>query len=311
MRCLLTILALLWTTTNSATEVFVLGIAQDGGYPQAGCFRPHCIPGWENVGAAKSVTSLAIIDSERKLSWLVDATPDLPQQLYRLRQRAEQASLSGIFLTHAHIGHYTGLIHLGREAMGAKNMPVYAMPRMAAFLRTNGPWSQLVQLNNIRIQLLAHQQPLDLGQGLTVTPLLVPHRDEFSETVGFSIASEQSLLFIPDIDKWSKWDTDIRQLIRQHDYALLDATFFGQAELPNRDMSEIPHPFVEESIALFQSLDAVDRDKIFFIHLNHSNPLLREDSVASATVKAAGMNVAREGMTFSLAREKSTVPVRE
>eukprot|EP00957_Ditylum_brightwellii_P156501 11911053-Ditylum_brightwellii.AAC.1 len=58
----------------------------------------------------------------------------------------------GIFLTHAHIGHYTGLMYLGREALGAVDVPVYAMPRMRSFLKNNGPWSQLVSLGNINIQ---------------------------------------------------------------------------------------------------------------------------------------------------------------
>jgi len=134
-----------------------------------------------------------------------------------------------------------------------------------------------------------------------VTPLLVPHRDEFSETVGFMILGpSHSALFIPDIDKWELWDRNIIDEIRNVDYALIDATFFDGDELPGRDMSEIPHPLVVESMALFEELPAVERDKIWFIHMNHSNPLLDPNSDAYQQVIDAGYHVAREGVRLPL-----------
>ena len=70
-------------------------------------------------------------------------------------------------------------------------------------------------------------------------PFLVPHRDEFSETVGFEIKGEnKTAVFIPDIDKWSKWNSDLKELIKRVDYAFLDATFYKNGEIPSRDMSE-------------------------------------------------------------------------
>jgi len=204
--------------------------------------------------------------------------------------------LDGIFLTHAHIGHYTGLIHLGREVMGASGVPVYAMPKMKTFLEGNGPWSQLVELNNIEIKPQQDSTTVKLNSSISVTPFTVPHRDEFSETVGYKIQiNDKSVIFIPDIDKWSKWNQDIIEVIRKSDMALLDASFFKNGEIPGRDMSEIPHPFVEESIALFGKLSDEDKAKVLFIHFNHTNPMNFSDSEESQLVRDKGFKIAYEG----------------
>ena len=130
---------------------------------------------------------------------------------------AEKETPDGIFLTHAHIGHYTGLMYLGKEAMNSSNVPVYAMPRMKTFLEENGPWSQLAKAQNIALQEMQADSSISLTANLTVTPILVPHRDEFSETVGYIISGPaKKALFIPDIDKWEKWDLDIIQMIAQN-----------------------------------------------------------------------------------------------
>jgi pyrroloquinoline quinone biosynthesis protein B len=192
-------------------------------------------------------------------------------------------------------------MHFGREAMNAQGMPVYAMPLMSAYLSNNGPWSQLVALNNVALMPLGDNQPVALTTSLSVTPMLVPHRDEFSETVGYRIEGpNKSALFIPDINKWADWDKDIAALLETVDYALLDATFFADGELGNRDMSQIPHPFVAESMALFSSLPAKERGKVWFIHFNHTNPLLDLKSPESLRVIDAGYHIAAEGLRLPL-----------
>lgn len=287
---------------GSQPMLVVLGIAQDAGYPQTGCFAEHCVEGWQGRRDQALPVSLGLVDSFNGSQYLFEATPQIGQQLYDLHAVSETDTfrLDGIFLTHAHMGHYTGLMHLGREAMGASGIAVHAMPRMASFLETNGPWSQLVELGNIELKPVAANTPTTAGR-VRVTPLLVPHRDEYSETVGFRIEGpNKSALFIPDIDKWSKWDRDIAAQIRMVDYAFIDATFFDGDELPGRDMSEIPHPFVVESIEALTGLSREERSRVFFIHFNHSNPLLRPQSDASRGVHAAGFGIARRGMRFEL-----------
>ena len=285
-----------------STYLYILGVAQDAGYPQAGCYQPHCMPGWENKTLQRGATSIALIDPVAKTKILFEATPNLPQQLYNLEQEAPSAqyTFEGVFLTHAHIGHYAGLMFFGHEAMGSNNIPVYAMPKMAEYLAKNGPWSQLVDYGNISLRGLQHNQALDVN-GITVTPFLVPHRDEFSETVGYLIEGpSKTAVFIPDINKWSVWDTDIAELITQVDYALLDATFFDDGELPGRDMSKVPHPLVTETMQRLGALSTEQRNKVWFIHMNHTNPLLDADSQASKRVRAAGFNITSEGIRLEL-----------
>ena len=280
--------------------ITVLGIAQDGGYPQAGCTAEHCLRHWRGEEAKRQVVSLGLTDQASGQNWIFEATPDFTSQLQQLQKASGSANLSGIFLTHAHMGHYVGLLQLGREAMGAQGMPVYVMPKMKEFLENNAPWSQLVSLGNIKLVVMEADQPIQLATDLRVTPLKVPHRDEFSETVGFRIeTAEKSLLFIPDIDKWPLWDRDIRAEVARVDFALLDATFYEDGELPNRNMTEIPHPFVSETISLFSPLSESEKRKVKFIHFNHTNPLIFEGPDREI-VKNLGFGVATEGERIEL-----------
>jgi pyrroloquinoline quinone biosynthesis protein B len=278
------------STPPPAPYLQVLGIAQDAGIPQAGC-RKACCTG----GRKERVASLALADPASGRWWLFDATPDFPEQL-ALMQPASGCTLAGVFLTHAHIGHYTGLVHFGREVMGARGIPVWAMPRMRAFLETNGPWDQLVRLHNIELRPLAADSVIDLGNGLRVTPFLVPHRDEYSETVGFRIErGENAALFVPDIDKWERWDRNVDEAIAGVDVAWLDGTFHDAAELPGRNLSEIPHPLIVESVERFRRLPARERAKIRFIHLNHTNAAGRAGSRERREVERTGMRVTKAG----------------
>ena len=279
--------------------VVVLGIAQDGGAPHAGCEKSCCIELWES-GKKEKVSSIGIVDPLTKQSWLFDATPDFPSQ-YRILTENHNTELVGIFLTHAHMGHYTGLLHLGREVMGKKNVPVYAMSRMKRFLETNGPWSQLVTLKNINLKLIENNKDIKIGEQLFIEPFLVPHRDEYSETVGYRIiGKEKSLAFIPDIDKWEKWHGSIFQLVLNTDILLLDGTFYSQNEIPHRNMAEIPHPFIIESMETLSELNSENRSKVHFIHFNHSNPAIKDNSPAYYKIKSKRFNLAREGDRFNL-----------
>ncbi|MEM8666713.1 MAG: MBL fold metallo-hydrolase [Planctomycetota bacterium] len=282
----------------------VLGVAQDGGFPQAGCRKACCRDTWRDAERRRSVACLAIIDPSSNQRWIIDATPDFPQQLReldRVQKTDSVPGLDGILLTHAHVGHYAGLIHLGREVLGAKQVRVFAMPRMKHFLESNGPWEQLVTLSQIQIDRITAGQRVRLNQRIAVVPFLVPHRDEYSETVGFRIEGpSRSIVYLPDIDKWDRWSIEIEDILADADTAYLDGTFFASDELPGRDMSEIPHPFVVESIERFKPLSSSEKNKIRFIHLNHTNPLLDPESPATVRVKSAGHHVAVQGERVAL-----------
>jgi pyrroloquinoline quinone biosynthesis protein B len=281
--------------------VIVLGVAQDAGYPQAGCEKACCQRYWSGEHKEEKVVSLGIVDKKAGKVWMIEATPDFKSQWHDLNEKAglNKTAPDGIFLSHAHVGHYTGLMELGREIMGAAHVPVYGMPVMRSYLTANGPWSQLVALENISLQKLVADSTVQLSTNISITPFLVPHRDEFSETVGYRIESgSKSIIFIPDIDKWSKWDRNIRDMVASADVAFLDATFFRNGEIA-RDMSEVPHPFVEESMALFEDLPESERSKVHFIHFNHTNPLIWSKE-EQENVKNNGFNIAKEADIFEL-----------
>lgn len=305
MRFVLCLVLLAVPAAVAAVEppyVVVLGVAQDAGFPQAGCERACCREAWRDVARREPVACLGIADPASGGAWLVDATPDLPQQLHDLTTSGPRPLvLDGVFLTHAHIGHYTGLVHFGREAMGARKVPVFALPRLHDFLSRSGPWEQLVRLQNVDLRALVPGVPVRLGSELHVTPFLVPHRDEYSETAGFRIRGpSRTVVYIPDIDKWDRWEERLESVVASADVVLVDGTFHDAGEVPGRDMAEIPHPFVVETVRRLQALPQSERSKVIFVHLNHTNPLLQPGSPARQAVETAGFRVARRGERIPL-----------
>ena len=282
--------------SQSGYDIKVLGVAQDGGVPHLGCSKTCC----STSSVTRYVSSIMVYNQKSKGSYIFDASPDLAKQLSFMKDKISE-NLKGIFLTHAHIGHYSGLMYLGRESFNSKNIPVYAMPRMKKFLETNGPWDQLVSLNNIKINSIINEREIIVEKELIVKPIEVPHRDEYSETVGYLIKGpNKSAIYIPDIDKWYKWDKSIVDLISSVDYAFIDATFYDEKEINYRDISEIPHPFVIESMKLFERFSKEEKSKIYFIHLNHTNPLLDSNSSEYKDLISKGYNVAQEGLVLKL-----------
>ena len=292
------------TKQASATSLMLLGTIQDAGSPQIGCKKECCKDLFEHPDPKRKVISLGLVDIENEKTYLFDATPDIITQMKMItsfENKNEKEMVDGIFLTHAHIGHYSGLMYLGKEAIDANNVPVYSMPQMQNFLSNNGPWDQLIKRENINLVGLENEKTIDLSDKIKVTPLLVPHRDEYSETVGFKIQGpNKSALFIPDIDKWDKWNKNIIEEIKKVDYAFLDATFYSGKEINNRDISQIPHPFVIESIEKFDSLENKERSKVIFIHFNHTNPIIDPKSAESQSVISKGFKIGKIEDVFDL-----------
>jgi pyrroloquinoline quinone biosynthesis protein B len=240
------------------------------------------------------VASLGLVDTIAGKRFVIDATPDFAEQVARLGGLPD-----GILLTHAHIGHYLGLAQLGREVVNAREMPVYCTPSMARFLRENGPWKRLVTLGNIAIHEIEPDREFSLTDSLRVTALRVPHRDEDSDTVAYLVAGpSRRILWLPDIDKWEKWDRRVEDVVRDADVAFLDGTFSSADEIPGRSLAEIPHPLVPETVARLAKASAPPH-RVFFVHLNHTNPLLW-DGAAVRQLRGKGFGVASEGQRVPL-----------
>lgn len=289
--------------TNQAKQyITILGTAQDGGFPHIGCQKKCCDDFYKGILPKQQVVSLGLVDKESQQKFLFEATPDISTQLADLEKNHLKTNtiIDGVFMTHAHMGHYAGLLYFGKEALGKKDIPVYAMPKMKEFLSNNGPWSQLVTTQNIVFLDLQKDSIVPLSNALKVTPFLVPHRDEFSETVGYKIEGKtNSALFIPDINKWSLWEKNIVEEVKKVDYAFIDATFFKEGEI-NRPMSDVPHPFIEETVALFENESLATKNKVIFIHFNHTNPALQSNSKERNDLELLGFRFATEGQRFKL-----------
>ncbi|WP_421786373.1 MBL fold metallo-hydrolase [Hyphobacterium sp.] len=287
---------------DCAVELVVLGVSQDGGTPQVNVQND---PAWADRSLRRRVVSLGVIDHVAGTRYLFEATPDFREQQHDLNALAGMSGApDGIFLTHAHIGHYTGLMFLGFESMSADRAPVYTLPLMADFLSSNGPWDQLVNYRNIELRPMTADDPVSLSERLSVTAYDVPHRREYAETAGFRIAGpELSVIFIPDIDSWEEWaaqGTRIEEIVMANDIVYVDASFFDNDELPGRDMSAIPHPRTTETMDLFQDYPGEIRQRIRFIHYNHTNPIRYEDSGETREVFERGFRIAREGERICL-----------
>ncbi len=277
-----------------APEAVVLGIGQDGGRPQIGCRRACCAD-------ADPVTPacLALIGSDGR-RWLIDATPAIGEQLRLLDsivpRESETPVIDGVLLTHGHLGHFTGLAQLGREALAADGVPVWAQPRLRRVLESDAPWSLLAEHGHV----VFRDDPVVLGGGLSVEVLPVPHRDEISETVAFRVEGPTgSVLWLPDIDSWELWDRDVIDEVARVDVAYLDATFYDDGEL-DRDMSAIPHPRVVDTVTRFVERAPEVAARVRLIHLNHTTPVLRPGSPERAFVEDAGLSVALTGERFTL-----------
>ena len=280
----------------------VLGTIQDGGIPHMGCNKQCCKNYFLDQTKRVGVSSIGITNLKYDTNYLIDATPDVNFQLQSLIGSSNPSEkLNGIFLTHAHMGHYAGLLNFGRESLNSVNIPLYVMPKFHDFILNNGPWNQLVNLKNVNLFKIKANKELILNENLSITPVQVPHRDEYSETVGFIIKGKsKKALYVPDIDKWNKWSISIVEMIEKVDYAFLDGTFYDSNEINNRDISEIPHPFIIESLNLFGKLSKTEKEKIYFIHLNHTNPVLNKESKEYENVVSKGFNIAEIDMEFFL-----------
>lgn len=278
----------------------VLGSAQDGGYPQVGTYDPRNDRARRNRTLARKVASLAILNAAERRCYLVDATPDLPAQLDLLRQttflkhRLSRDLIDGILLTHAHMGHYTGLMFLGLEAMDARRVPVHCTRRMAEFLSHNGPWDLLLKRNEIEINAFEPDKEVRLDSLVGFQALKVPHRDEYSDTVGFVIrGSQKKVLYLPDVDTWN---SSLTEAVRGVDAAFLDGTFFNSHEMPGVDMSRFPHPRIADTMEELKGLSTV----IYFTHLNNSNPATDPKSEAARRILSKGFKIAEDGLEFPI-----------
>ncbi len=295
-------------STSARPYLVVLGTAQDGGLPHAACTCPRCEAARSDPRRRRRVASLAIVLPASGRRYLVDATPDLREQLDLLpavgahpRGGVDRAPVDGIFVTHVHMGHILGLAFFGFEAIDSHRLAVYATARVGTVLSGNLPWSRLLARDEIDIRPLDPGTAVELGDGVRVTPLTVPHRDEDSDTVGFKIAGPlRTVVYVPDTAPWEGWPTPPTRALEGCEVALLDGTFYAADELPGRDIATIGHPLMTSTMALLGDEVGGGRLRVLFTHLNHSNRALDPDGEAARSIRARGFGIAAEGERIPL-----------
>jgi len=278
--------------------VHVLGTSQDGGYPQVGCRERCCNIAWKNQSLIRFPSCIALVNPNTKKYWLFDVTPEVKQQIKMLD--SYDCLLAGVFITHAHIGHYMGIINFGLEVMNLRSIPVYVMPKMKLFLEKNSMFRQLIINKNIELIELLDGEYYHLDEAM-IKPFNVPHRNELSETVGFKIkGNKKTIIYLPDIDSWDNWMKDLLTLIDSSDILFLDGTFFSKDELKTRDISRVPHPSIIDTMNALSNLSIDLKRKIHFIHFNHTNDVLRDGSDAVSAVIDNGFLLSKEMQIFEI-----------
>jgi pyrroloquinoline quinone biosynthesis protein B len=204
-------------------------------------------------------------------------------------KRVGKIPVSSILLTHAHYGHITGLLELGKEVLNEIGIPVFCTPAMGQFLSASPPFSHLVEGGNIEIREIRPGVKTELG-GISVTPTQVPHRNETADTVGYIIEATRRVIYIPDIDRWT--DETLEEISRS-DTAIIDGTFYSAAELPG--YRDVPHPPIKETVELLEGAST----EIYFTHINHTNAINRRGR-ERRTIERLGFKIAYDGLTLDI-----------
>ena len=276
----------------------VLGEMQDAGVPHIGCECAVCASGRVGYPAC-----LAVVDArdEKKNVFLFDATPDIKHQLLMLKEflgpfpgrKHRFNPPDAIFLTHAHLGHIGGLPLLGPEAMAVNKLPVFASNELVDLLQETNLWRPVVE--NLDLRPFSPNNPIQLTNQLTLTPIPVPHRDEWQVgTFAFLLNGlNQTVLYLPDIDGWQQWEA-ARSVLADIDVAIVDASFFSLDELNGRP--PVAHPLILDTLAFFADWPG----ELILTHFNHTNPVLIRGSEAETAVLQSKAKLAYPGMTIPL-----------
>jgi pyrroloquinoline quinone biosynthesis protein B len=277
------------------TRIKVLGSGQDGGVPHAGCHCPACEGARANGALRRLAPSLAVYNEDAGFCYVMDASPHLEIQIEMIREAIPRVSrggkipVTGFLLTHAHIGHFTGLLLLRTEVLGEAGVPVYCTARMKEFLSLSRPFSLLVENGNIVLHEMRPNTEFNLD-GVSFTPIPVPHRGEITDTVGYAIKAGRQAVYIPDTDRWT---ASTIEEISKADMALIDGSFYSKDELPG--FEDVPHPPITETFPMLEGLDT----EIYFTHINHTNPV-HSEGPERKNLEQRGFNVAHDGLVLDI-----------
>jgi pyrroloquinoline quinone biosynthesis protein B len=293
----------------SGVSVTILGTAQDGGIPQAGCSCQRCLDAHRDLKLRKYPVSLGILGVDGT-KHIIEITKNLSEQLVIWTPEKNDLFIpETVSITHLHLGHIEGIGQLGKPVMGLREVDVYLSPKNKDVFDNRSDIVLMEDEGNIRTHSKNFYHPFEPkdGCGFSLQFIPIPHRSELGDNAAIIIKAEgKSILFMPDQDSWS--DTldyhskeNIRDFLKMFDIdeALIDGTFWNMNELPRRDISKIPHPTIQETIQLLGSKREGDPE-ISFLHLNHSNPVNDLGSEQRKVVEENGWKISEIGDVLKL-----------
>jgi pyrroloquinoline quinone biosynthesis protein B len=283
-------------------RVRVLGSAAGGGFPQWNCHCGTCEAARAGVRARPRTQSSLAISGEDGPWFLVNASPDLRQQLETLdppRVDGVRASpIAGVLLTDAEIDHTAGLLLLRESATPLRVFGDAGVERALSetLLR------MLERFGGVDWRTLEpeHARPLD-GSSLVVEPFEVG-REQSTGLVFRDRATGGVVTYVPGL---ARLDDRVLARFSASDLVLVDGTFWREDELArlgisDRSAHDMGHVPLSGPGGTLEALAGLERPRTTLVHINNTNPILLEDSPEREEVIRAGVEVAYDGLEVDL-----------
>ena len=297
-------------------RVRILGSAAGGGFPQWNCRCPTCEAARAGARARPRTQSSLAVRGDDGPWFLVNASPDLRQQLEALAgpspDGVRAAPIAGVLLTDAEIDHTAGLLLL-RES--AAPVHVYGAEGVERALREGYPvLPMLERYCGAEWHTLepGRAQPLD-GSSLTVEPFGVggdaPRYLDGSgvelEASGFVFREGGNGAVVTYVPGLARLDDAALTRFAASDLVLVDGTFWREDELAllgisARSAHDMGHLPLSGPGGTLEALAGLERPRTVLVHINNTNPILLEDSPERAAVVRAGVEVAYDGLEVEL-----------
>jgi pyrroloquinoline quinone biosynthesis protein B len=307
-------------------RVVVLGAAAGGGVPQWNCGCTVCRKARNEHPELRSTQASIAISADGNHWFLINASPDLRQQLIatpKLHPKAgalRHSPISGVILTNGEVDAVAGLLSM-REG---SPFTIYAHPRVLAILATNSIFNVLNE-KNVRRQPIevdrAFEPALPDGSpsGIEILPFAVPGKgawylegkahpagdDGAGDTLGLRIGDKASGKYMYFLAACANVTNDLRSRLEGAAAIFFDGTVWRDDELiaaglGNKTGQGMGHIAMSGDSGAIAALASLDIGRKIFLHINNSNPVLLRDSAERKTAEHAGWQIPTDGMEIVL-----------
>jgi pyrroloquinoline quinone biosynthesis protein B len=305
----------------------VLGSAAGGGFPQINCNCRNCA-GVRNgePGLRRRTQSSLAVSSDGRAWALLNASPDLRQQIAATPElgpptgSVRGSPIRAVMLTNGDVDHVAGLLSL-REGIAFN---LYGTARVLATLASNTIFNvlnpELVPRSSLEMEKPTQLRGPEGGLGLTVEAFAAPGKvalyledaaagagfgTQEGDTIGLKIKDTASGVAFFYIPACAAMDEALADRIRGAQLVLLDGTLYTDDEMIAQGLSSktgtrMGHIRMSGPDGSIAALSKLELGRRVFVHINNSNPVLREDSPERATVERAGWEIAFDGMEIRL-----------